>query len=361
MRHDALGKIARSNEPEFWQVAGLTPAFAPGNGLAGDRALFAAQLGIEKDTPVHVVSLSRHSVVYKVHGNADILDHYYPQLSSPDFLSVITLGHSRYSTNTLSNFERVQPFALLGHNGEINTIDKLRREAMMLGIPITHDGSDSQDMDRAMHGLIINHGLSLIEASEVIFPPMAEEVDALPDDLRALYRYYRWVLGPLAQGPAAIVSRYGDECVFGVDALGLRPLWFGESATEYFFASEQGVVPLAVILGDPKPLAPGEKIAIRVHRDKGSDVLPYHEVQRAALSRSQGHWDLRQVESVAHRRRCVASTSARVGRGRRPSAALPELPQEANRMTALPLVDAGHGLCRGAVQDRQRADRLARL
>jgi glutamate synthase (NADPH/NADH) large chain len=331
VRHDALGKIARSNEPEFWQVAGLTPAFAPGDGLTADRALFTAQLAIEKDTPVHVVSLSRDSVVYKVHGNADILDHYYPQLSSPDYHSVITLGHSRYSTNTLSNFERVQPFALIGHNGEINTIDKLRREAMMLGIPITHDGSDSQDMDRAMHGLIINHGLSLIEASEVIFPPMAEEVDALPPDLRALYRYYRWVLGPLAQGPAAIVSRYGDECVFGVDALGLRPLWFGESATEYYFASEQGVVPLAVILGDPKPLAPGEKIAIRVDRNKGSQVLPYHEMQRAALARSQAHWDLSQVDKALTIGHCVASPED--GHIAHLPAA-PELPLETNRVVA---------------------------
>ncbi|MEO7715259.1 MAG: glutamate synthase-related protein [Capsulimonas sp.] len=332
VRHDALGKIARSNEPEFWQVAGLTPEFAPGGGLAGDRALFAAQLAIEKDTPVHVVSLSRHIAIYKVHGNADILDHYYPQLSTPDFQSVICLGHSRYSTNTLSNFERVQPFALLGHNGEINTVDKLRREAQMLGIPITHDGSDSQDMDRAMHGLIVNHGLSLIEASEVIFPPMAEEVDALPDDLRALYRYYRWVLGPLAQGPAAIVSRYGDECVFGVDALGLRPLWFGESATEYFFSSEQGVVPISVILGHPKPLAPGEKVAIQVRRtpgNTGSDVIPYHELQRAALSRSRAHWDLNQVHDSLKLGKDITAYDASL------SLNAPEpLPLEANRVAA---------------------------
>ena len=329
VRHDALGKLARSNEPEFWQIAGLTPAFDDPNGLTADRALFSAQLTIEKDTPVHVVSLSRHSVVYKVHGNADILDHYYPQLSSPEFLSVITLGHSRYSTNTLSNFERVQPFALLGHNGEINTIDKLRREAMMLGIPITHDGSDSQDMDRAMHGLIINHGLSLIEASEVIFPPMAEEVENLPSELRSLYRFYRWVLGPLAQGPAAIVSRYGDECVFGVDALGLRPLWFGESATEYFFSSEQGVVPVNVILGSPKPLAPGEKIALSVVRGSTTQVLPYHKLQRTALSRSCSHWDLKNVDGALRAAvdvpECTESASI---------STFSALPLSSNRLTA---------------------------
>ena len=329
VRHDALGKIARSNEPEFWQVAGLVPAFAPNDELISDRALFAAQLVIERDTPVHVVSLSRHSAIYKVHGNADILDHYYPQLSSPEFVSMITLGHSRYSTNTLSNFERVQPFALLGHNGEINTIDKLRREAMMLGIPITHDGSDSQDMDRAMHGLIINHGLSLIEASEVIFPPMAEEVEALPHDLRSLYRFYRWVLGPLAQGPAAIVSRYANECVFGVDALGLRPLWFGESATEYFFSSEQGVVPVSVILGEPKPLAPGEKIALEVVSGQPTVVLQYHELQMTALARSCGHWDLERVSDALSNGASIQSTQS----NDRVSPFSP-LPVEANRLAA---------------------------
>ena len=334
VRHDALGKIARSNEPEFWQVAGLVPPFdGVKDALAGDRVLFAVQQAIERDTPVHVVSLSTHSVVYKVHGNADILDHYYPQLSSPDFVSVITLGHSRYSTNTLSNFERVQPFALLGHNGEINTVDKLRREAQMLGIPITRDGSDSQDMDRAMHGLIINHGLSLLEASEIIFPPMAEEVDNLSGDLRALYRFYRWVLGPLAQGPAAIVSRYGDECVFGVDALGLRPLWFGESGTEYFFSSEQGVVPLSVILGDPKPLAPGEKVAIRAPRGKTAQVFPYHEMQRAALELSKGRWNLSAVDtSLAAGGKIAPPAPNNGGAGR--VAALPPLAHEANRLSA---------------------------
>ena len=254
VRHDALGKIARGGEPEFWQVAGFVPPFdKTKNALAGDRVLFAVQQAVERDTPVHVVSLSTHSVVYKVHGNADILDHYYPQLSSPEYLSIVTLGHSRYSTNTLSNFERVQPFALLGHNGEINTVDKLRREAQMLGIPITRDGSDSQDMDRAMHGLIINHGLSLIEASEIIFPPMAEEVDNLSGDLRCpctaftdgCLAHWRRGLPPLC--PAMATSACSAWTPSACARCGL-----GESGTEYFFSSEQGVVPLTVILGDPE-------------------------------------------------------------------------------------------------------------
>ena len=56
--------------------------------------------------------------------------------------------------------------------------------------------------------------------------------------------FFRQLWGPFSQGPAAIVSRYGDECVFGVDAMGLRPLWFGETEKEYFFSSEKGVIPI---------------------------------------------------------------------------------------------------------------------
>jgi glutamate synthase (NADPH/NADH) large chain len=333
VRHDALGKIARSNEPEFWQVSGLVRPFDhTKDPLGGERQLFATQLTIERSTPVHVCSLSTFSVVYKVHGNADILDHYYPQLSSPDYVTAISLGHSRYSTNTLSNFDRVQPFALLGHNGEINTIDKLRREAQMLGIPITPDGSDSQDLDRAMHGLIINHGLSLVEAMEIIFPPMADEVDHMPDDLRRLYRFYRWVLGPLAQGPAAIIARIGDESVFGVDALGLRPLWFVESGTEYVFSSEQGVLPFSVIMENPKPLAPGEKIAIQLHRGVGTRVYAYDEVQRLALTRTSKLYDISRIEKVLPLGRDHVAASSQTDRFNMPLAT--GIPHESNRFAA---------------------------
>jgi glutamate synthase (NADPH/NADH) large chain len=336
VRHEALGNLARGNEPEFWQICGFVPEFdSAADLLGGERVLFRAMLVIETETPVHVVSLSNFSVVYKVHGNADILDHYYPQLSSPDYVSTIALGHSRYSTNTLSNFERVQPFALLGHNGEINTIDKLRREAQMLGIPITHDGSDSQDLDRAMHGLIINHGLSLIEAMEIIFPPMVDEVNHMPDDLKSLYRFYRWVLGPLAQGPAAIIARAGNECVFGVDALGLRPLWFVESGTEFVFSSEQGVLPFTVILSDPKPLAPGEKVAIKVTPGVSSEVLTYDKVQRTALERSGKLYDLSQIEQVLPVGDAIANASDHdVARFLNVLPAPAKLPHESNRAAA---------------------------
>src|SRR3989442_1445675 len=76
------------------------------------------------------------------------------------------------------------------------------------------------------------------------------------------YVQARAALGPLAQGPAAILSLVGDTCVFGVDALGLRPLWHVETPDEHVFASERGFIPLERYVADPVPLGPGERVAL---------------------------------------------------------------------------------------------------
>ena len=83
----------------------------------------------------------------------------------------------------------------------------------------------------------------------------------MPEDLRGFYMYLRQAFGPFAQGPVALVSRHGDECVFSVDALGLRPLWPIETADAFVF-SRAGVVAVAETVGEPKPLAPGEKLMV---------------------------------------------------------------------------------------------------
>lgn len=276
-RSDVLGKNARKVEPEFWQIAAVFEQPAPDQVM--DRKLFQLQLRIERETPLYPLSISRYTAVYKVYGSPSSIAHYFPELSDPDCTSRVTIGHCRYSTNTWSTFERAQPFTLLGHNGEINTIEKLRREAQMLGIQLPKDGSDSQDLDRVLQALIVDYGFSLAEAVEIVFPPVLEELKWLPEDLRMMYRYYRAAFGPFAQGPAAIVSRYADECVFSVDALGLRPLWFAETEKELVFTSERGVLPFETLISDPKPFAPGEKIAVKLHDDGSVEVIPYRELQ----------------------------------------------------------------------------------
>ena len=237
-RGSALGKMAYAQAPYFWQIAGLVEN-CPLEEVEG--RLFDLALAIERANGVHAASLSSHVVVYKVRGAIETLHRYYPDLHSPDYLTAITLGHARYSTNTTTAFERVQPFSLLGHNGEINTIARLREQAQGIGVQLVEDGSDSQDLDRTLATLIHHYGFSLPEAMEVVLPPVQSEIDRLPfgEDmpapLQSVYRHYRQAFGPYAQGPAALIARSADECVFSVDAMGLRPLWFGETDKEYFF------------------------------------------------------------------------------------------------------------------------------
>ncbi|PYE53020.1 glutamate synthase-related protein [Deinococcus yavapaiensis] len=279
----ALGPVARLTEPLFVQVVGL---------IKGDTLreregkLFDLGLELEEKQPVHVVSFSVATVVYKVRGSAEILARYYPDLARNDYTSVCSIGHNRYSTNTLSTFEQVQPFTMLAHNGEINTIERLRKEGLQLGVPLT-GGSDSQDLNRVMAGYIHDHGLTLLEAVESVFPPVLSEVRAFSSSLQDAYLGLRAAGGPLAQGPAAIIARSGTECVFSVDALGLRPLWFGETEKEYFWSSERGVIPLGSMVRDPAPFSPGEKMVACL----GDGVVRLHaneNVQRLILERVHG-------------------------------------------------------------------------
>ncbi|MCU0520625.1 MAG: glutamate synthase-related protein [Anaerolineae bacterium] len=289
---EALGRLARAQEPIFWQVAGVLSQ-CPLESV--EPTLFEIAQAIESQTPIHVASLSSHSVIYKVRGSVETLYHYYPELRNRDFTSAITIGHARYSTNTTTAFERVQPFSLLGHNGEINTISRLREQMAMLGAERVRGGSDSQDLNRLVEALINQYGLDVIEALEIVFPPILSEVKRMPEAYQDVYRYYRRALGPYAQGPAAIVARHGDTCIGSVDALGLRPLWFGQTEKECFFSSEKGVVPTDLLNSDPKPLAPGEKIAVQLLRDDGVRVLDYSQVQRHVTDRALKRYGRRMV------------------------------------------------------------------
>jgi glutamate synthase (NADPH/NADH) large chain len=267
---EVLGACARREEPVFVQIAGLMPEGEP----CPERALFQRHLRIERETAAHVVSLSRWSVVYKVQGGARTLYAYYPDLQHPNLTSAITIGHSRYSTNTMPAFNRVQPFSVLAHNGEINTIDRLRREARQLGVRLSVGGSDSQDTDRLLHHLLVEYGLSLADALEVLFPPVWSQVERLPEPKRSVYRHIRAFLGPVAQGPAAIIARWGDSCAFATDALGLRPLWLVPTEEGLYACSERASLPMEIFTDDPVPLAPGEKVIAQVVRGQTVEWSP---------------------------------------------------------------------------------------
>jgi glutamate synthase (NADPH/NADH) large chain len=278
----ALGLNGLNDEPTFWQVAALCDkAEVP----VADH-LYELHIAIENRYYVHVATLSNVTAAYKVMGAASILPKYFNDTRDPLFAAQVTIGHNRYSTNTLSSFFRVQPFSLLGHNGEINTVKKMRIEADMVGVPLVDGGSDSQDMNRTIETFIHRFGLSLFEAMELVFPPIINEMKQYRPELQDLYVYYRQVWGHYAQGPAGIVSRYGNECIFSVDALGLRPVWMIESDTSLYFSSEQGVITVGEMVADPKPIAPGEKVGVVLTPGEHVQVIPYHEVQSLVLERA---------------------------------------------------------------------------
>ncbi len=268
----ALGPTAREEEPHFWQIAGLVPDAAH-----RDRILFELMIELEQRLDVHVPSFSATTCVYKVMGAPKVLGEYYPDLRDERFETIGCFGHNRYSTNTWPSFKRVQPFSVLGHNGEINTIEQLRQEARMLAVPIQPGSSDSQDLNRTIDTMVSREGFSLAEAMEMVVPPIVEEIRSLPEDLHGFYMYLRQAMGPFAQGPVALIARHADECVFSADALGLRPLWQVETEDDYVFSSEPGVVSVHAMVSEPKPLAPGEKALVLIDRNERRSVLHPHD------------------------------------------------------------------------------------
>src|SRR4029077_17634729 len=121
-RRAALGRRAKATEPRFWQLAlqVLGPSRRAG------RRLYRVGIEVEHDTPATIVSLSRSTVVYKLRGHPQQLAAYFTDLADPRVATSMAFVHKRSATNTARGFERVQPFAAFAHNGEINTIARLR-------------------------------------------------------------------------------------------------------------------------------------------------------------------------------------------------------------------------------------------
>jgi glutamate synthase (NADPH) large chain len=288
---DALGPNASNENPVFLQLSGLCPDNP-------ELALFKAHSALEQLSEVHVASISRHTVVYKTVGGAETLSNYYKDLQDERCLTTYVLAHTRYSTNTATSFARVQPFGILGHNGEINTITRFFSEACMLGMPMSADFSDSQIIDWGLHSFIAIYNWTLFESVELLFPAIINEMKRMPLKLKMMYSWYRSLWGPFAQGPAALIMRYGDEAVFSVDALGLRPLWLVDTEHAYCFSSEPGIIPPEYWTSDPKPLAPGEKIGAKRVAAGGEEIqwkiYNYAELQNEVFGLASRRYNLQE-------------------------------------------------------------------
>ncbi len=184
----------------------------------------------------YICSLSSKYIIYKGMLTSGQLRRYFPDLSSPYFTSGLALVHSRFSTNTFPKWKLAQPFRLLAHNGEINTIRGNRgwmkaRESVLnseaLGDikdirPIVQEGmSDSASLDNVFEFLTMS-GLSLPQAMAILVPESFNDKNPISEDLKAFYEYHSILMEPW-DGPAALLFSDGRYAGGMLDRNGLRP------------------------------------------------------------------------------------------------------------------------------------------
>lgn len=258
---DILGAISSSNEPQIKQI------FVTGGSSQEEleRKLYMVRKKIEnsiaksniaKDRSFYIVSLSTKQMIYKGMLTSLQLREYFPDLSNQNFTSGIALVHSRFSTNTFPTWDLAQPFRMMGHNGEINTIRGNRqwmesRESVLksdqLGnlqelYPIVQPGmSDSASLDNVLEFLVMS-GKSLPHAMAMLVPESWNKRNPISDNLRAFYEYHSTFMEPW-DGPACLLFSDGRYAGGMLDRNGLRPARYSVTHDDIMIiASETGTV-----------------------------------------------------------------------------------------------------------------------
>ena len=234
---DVLGAVAREAEPAIKQVfvTGVSDDDVPVFG----RTLYKIRKKIENridNEDFYICSLSNKNIIYKGMLTSAQLRRYFPDLSNDYLTSGLALVHSRFSTNTFPKWKLAQPFRLLAHNGEINTIRGNRgwmkaRESVLnsqaLGDikdlrPIVQEGmSDSASLDNVFEFLMLS-GLSLPQAMAILVPESFNDKNPISEDLKAFYEYHSILMEPW-DGPAALLFSDGRYAGGMLDRNGLRP------------------------------------------------------------------------------------------------------------------------------------------
>ncbi|MEC8121816.1 MAG: glutamate synthase central domain-containing protein, partial [Pseudomonadota bacterium] len=236
----ALGQKAIATRPEIEQIMFSMPTDISEE--EAEKQLYLVRRRIEKAviqdliSDFYICSLSTRSIIYKGMFLAEQVTAFFPDLLDERFVSSFAIYHQRYSTNTKPTWRLAQPFRVLAHNGEINTIrgnqnwmscHEDRMESALFGTqiedlkPVVAKGSsDSAALD-AVFELLLRGGRDLPMVKIMMIP---EAIDVSADNPRAnLYAYCNSVMEPW-DGPAAIAAYASDWVVAGLDRNGLRPL-----------------------------------------------------------------------------------------------------------------------------------------
>ena len=280
---DALGDKALETLPEIQQVLVGRPEQISDDDFERSLYLICKELehlvaAASLDDEFHIASFSHRTVVYKGLLVAPQLVQFYLDLKDSDFQAALAVFHQRYSTNTSSTWMLAQPFRMLAHNGEINTLMGNRnwmraREADLQSsvwnehiqklIPIINkQGSDSMSLDNVLE-LLTHSDRSVLHAMMCLIPEAYEQIPDMPDVLKACYEYLSCVSEPW-DGPAAVAFTDGVVVGASLDRNGLRPARYkvAEDGT-VVMGSEVGIIELdesRVI--EKGRLGPGQMIAV---------------------------------------------------------------------------------------------------
>ena len=253
-----LGKDALAVEPDIKQLF----VTAQDGSEISEQTLYIVRKEMERlisDPEFYVVSLSAKTIIYKGMLSSTQVRTYFLDLEQPYFTSGMAVVHSRFSTNTFPRWSLAQPFRLLAHNGEINTIRGNRtwmeaRESVLssptLGDitplrPIIQPGmSDSASLDNVLE-FLVRSGLSLPHAMAMLVPESFNDKNPISEELKAFYEYHSILMEPW-DGPAALMFCDGRYAGGMLDRNGLRPARYLITKDGMMVvASEAGVIPVA--------------------------------------------------------------------------------------------------------------------
>jgi glutamate synthase (NADPH/NADH) large chain len=249
------GEIALDQLPRIEQV------FVDASGVDHEHCLGKlftarrrAEMALASDPDFYICSLSDRVVSYKGLVMPADLERFYPDLNNPSLETAICVFHQRFSTNTLPRWPLAQPFRMLAHNGEINTIEGnrswSRARSAKLDSPLLPDlqalaplvnteGSDSSSLDNMLE-LLTTGGVELPRALRMLIPPAWQNIEGIDPDLKAFYQYNAMHMEPW-DGPAGIVLTDGRYACCLLDRNGLRPArWVTTDDGFITLASEVG-------------------------------------------------------------------------------------------------------------------------
>jgi len=281
-----LGTLARESKPSIYQSIVSAENETP---KEFEKKLYLFRKTLERKIAeidflnIHVNSCSSKTVVYKGLFTAKQTADFYWDLRNPLYKTRFGIFHQRFSTNTSSTWDKAQPFRMLAHNGEINTIQSnyswmksrevdatssyWKDDIEKIKPFIDESISDSGQLDNAIE-LLVRSGRTLAHSQEMLIPSAWENNPRFTKKQKAFYQYHSFLTEPW-DGPAAIVASDGRDIIAGLDRSGLRPMRWMVSDRYVLAASEVGICP-SVEAGAYKTaqLEPGQTIRYRIENDE---------------------------------------------------------------------------------------------